>query len=61
MAEVTIISDNAPYYTILVKIGESAFKQTVYSELKDAELEKFLRSCADEYQDALLNPPPAEQ
>lgn len=53
MAEVIILSENAPYYTILVKIGENSYRQTIYSELTGTALENMLLAYAAEYETEL--------
>lgn len=49
MATCNIITDTAPYYTILVEFDGLQFEQTIVSNLKGAALTAFLQSYCDSY------------
>lgn len=53
MADYQIISQNGPYYTILVTVNGVEYQQTIVSDLKDTALEAFMQSYADAYQSGI--------
>jgi len=50
MATVSILADEAPYYTIEVAFGDHQFQQVIVSALSGPALDEQLQQYADEYE-----------
>jgi hypothetical protein len=50
MATYTILSANAPYYTVLVEFGEQSFEQTLVSVKENEELGNQFQEYANTYE-----------